>query len=70
VADVYDAVSSDRAYRNRMEEREVIRIISQGAATQFDPDVVEIFLQLHKQGRLSDPMTTGRGSNPFSQLRN
>jgi putative nucleotidyltransferase with HDIG domain len=70
VADVYDAVSSDRAYRKRMEESQVLQIISEGAATQFDPDVVEIFLKLHQEGKLSSQQTTGRFANLFSQLRN
>lgn len=70
VADVYDAVSSDRAYRKRMQESQVLQIISEGSATQFDPDVVETFLRLHREGKLSGQQTTGRVANPFSQLRN
>lgn len=70
VADVYDAVSSDRAYRKRMEESQVLQIICDGAATQFDPDVVDTFLKLHKQGKLSDQQSTARVANPFSRLRN
>jgi putative nucleotidyltransferase with HDIG domain len=70
VADVYDAISSDRAYRKRMEERQVLKIISEGASTQFDPDVVNTFLKLHQEGKLSDQQATGRVSNLFSQLRN
>ncbi len=55
VADVYDAVSSDRAYRRKMEEEQVMQIIRDGSGTQFDPGVVETFFNLHKQGRLEEP---------------
>ena len=50
VADVYDAISSDRAYRKRMEEDQVLKIISDGAGTQFDPELVSIFLRLYHEG--------------------
>ena len=70
VADVYDAVSSDRAYRKRMEESKVLQIIREGAATQFDPEVVEIFLNLHQEGKLSSQQATGKVANLFSHLRN
>jgi putative nucleotidyltransferase with HDIG domain len=70
VADVYDAVSSDRAYRKRMEESQVLKIITEGASTQFDPDVVNTFLKLHQEGKLTDQQATGGVTNFFSQLRN
>ncbi len=50
VADVYDAVSSDRAYRKKMEKNEIIKIIKEGRGTQFDPDVVDAFLKLYDEG--------------------
>lgn len=50
VADVYDAISSNRAYRKKMEENNIINIIKEGRGTQFDPDVVDAFLKLHNEG--------------------
>ncbi len=50
VADVYDAVSSDRAYRKKMEKDEVIKIIKEGRGIQFDPDVVDAFFKLYNEG--------------------
>jgi putative nucleotidyltransferase with HDIG domain len=50
VADVYDALASDRAYRKKMEENETLRIIKEGIGTQFDPDVVDTFLKLYNAG--------------------
>ncbi len=50
LADVYDAMASDRAYRKRMEEELILKIINEGAGTQFDPDVVAEFNRVYEQG--------------------
>ena len=44
IADVYDALSSKRSYKEPWEESRSIEIISQGAGTHFDPELVEIFI--------------------------
>jgi diguanylate cyclase (GGDEF)-like protein/putative nucleotidyltransferase with HDIG domain len=44
VADAYDAMTSDRIYRDQVSEREAIEEIERCAGTQFDPDVVHAFL--------------------------
>lgn len=44
IADVYDALISDRPYRDRMLPHEVVRMIRSSAGTDFDPDIVEEFL--------------------------
>jgi putative nucleotidyltransferase with HDIG domain len=46
VADVYDALISDRPYRARMKLERVIDIIKGLNGTQFDPKVVEAFLEV------------------------
>ena len=43
VADVYDAVTSDRVYRPPMKPHEGVAIINQGEGTDFDPEVVSVF---------------------------
>ncbi len=45
VADVYDALSSKRSYKDPWDESRSIEIISQGAGTHFDPELVEIFVK-------------------------
>ena len=52
VVDAWDAMTSDRPYRSSLGETEALRRLRAGAGTQWDPRVVEIFLQLHAQGRL------------------
>jgi len=46
VADVYDAMASDRPYRKGMDLSKVMSIIESEAGRQFDPDVVAVFKQL------------------------
>ena len=45
VADVFDALISDRPYRPGWELQRVISYIEEGAGRQFDPQVVQAFLQ-------------------------
>jgi putative nucleotidyltransferase with HDIG domain len=44
VADVYDALTSDRPYRAGLSRERAIESIEQGSGRQFDPRVVEAFL--------------------------
>lgn len=48
VADAYEAMTSDRAYRNAISEGEAISILKAGAGHQWDPRVVKAFLHLHR----------------------
>ena len=50
VADVYDAIASDRAYRKRMEEAKILEIMYGGSGTQFDAGVIDNFRSLYGQG--------------------
>jgi len=50
VADTYDAITSDRPYRNALSEEEARRRIKESSGTQLDPEVVEVFLDLHASG--------------------
>lgn len=46
VADVFDALISKRVYKEAFPQEKAVEIIQQGSGTQFDPDVVEAFLDL------------------------
>lgn len=46
LADVYDALRSDRVYKKAMSHDEASRIIVEGAGTQFHPLVVDAFLEV------------------------
>jgi putative nucleotidyltransferase with HDIG domain len=54
VADCYDAMASDRAYRNKMEKHVVLDIIIENSGTQFDPEVVAVFRQMADQALPDD----------------
>jgi len=43
VADVFEALISDRHYRNAISPRDAIQILEQGAGTQFDANIIEVF---------------------------
>jgi putative two-component system response regulator len=49
VADVYDALTTDRVYRRAVSHEEAARAIRDGAGTQFDPTIVEAFLACEGQ---------------------
>jgi len=46
VADVYDAITSDRPYHSAVSHAEAARLIAEKSGTQFDPAAVEAFLAL------------------------
>jgi len=46
VVDVWDALTSDRPYRKRMPQNEVIEYLHKEAGRLFDPQVVEKFISL------------------------
>jgi putative nucleotidyltransferase with HDIG domain len=52
VADVYDALTSDRPYRKAMSPFEARDVITNGAETEFDPKVIAAFNMLFKRGEL------------------
>ena len=50
VADAFDAMTSNRVYRNHMDNDYVINEIKRGRGTQFDPKAVDAFLRLVEKG--------------------
>jgi putative two-component system response regulator len=46
VADVYDALVSDRLYKKAFSDEEAVNIIVSGSGEHFDPKIVEIFLEV------------------------
>jgi len=45
LADVYDALISERPYKKALTHEEAVQIIEEGSGTQFDPALVEVFLR-------------------------
>ncbi len=46
IADTYDAMRSDRAYRKAFTKKEAIDEILRCSGTQFDPEIVQVFLKM------------------------
>lgn len=44
ICDVYDALTSRRVYKDAWSQEDTIKVLRDGSGTQFDPDLVEIFL--------------------------
>ncbi|SDI56532.1 HD domain-containing phosphohydrolase [Desulfosporosinus hippei] len=45
IIDAYDAMTSERSYRNALSEEVAIKEIQTNSGTQFDPEVVNVFLE-------------------------
>lgn len=51
VADAYDAMTSKRPYRAPMQHGKALDILEDGAARQWDPDLVKAFIMIAKRKR-------------------
>jgi len=49
IADVYDALISDRVYRAGMHHDQAVAIIFQGRDSHFDPDMVDTFVEIQDE---------------------
>ncbi len=47
LADVYDALVSKRSYKEPLPEERTLKIIREESGRQFDPEVVQAFLEVH-----------------------
>ncbi|MDA8187098.1 MAG: HD domain-containing protein, partial [Dehalococcoidales bacterium] len=51
VVDAYDAITSDRPYRRAMTKEEAVRVLRDGAGTQWDPALVDHFVKMIMKGQ-------------------
>ncbi|MBF0493611.1 MAG: HD domain-containing protein [Candidatus Omnitrophica bacterium] len=52
VADTFDAITSDRPYRQAQLKEVAVQIVSDNSGTQFDPIIVSAFLLAYRKGKL------------------
>jgi adenylate cyclase len=64
VADAYDAIISPRVYKPALTHEEAVRIMSEKRGTNFDPDVVDAFLEVNEEFRGIAARFTGAGVEP------
>lgn len=53
VCDVWDALTSKRSYRNFFTTEQALVIMKEGRGTQFDPDILDVFLELMEKEQAS-----------------
>ncbi len=53
VADAFDAMTSNRVYRNHMDTDYVMNEMKRGRGTQFDPDALDAFFRLVENGEIN-----------------
>ena len=53
VVDCFDALTSDRPYRPRLSDSEALEILVERRGRMYDPLVVDTFVRLHSEGKLS-----------------
>jgi cyclic di-GMP phosphodiesterase len=64
VADVYDALTTQRIYKPALSHEESVRIIAGGRGTQFDPEVVDALLACESVFRHAAPLLQEAASQP------
>ncbi|QTA38357.1 HD domain-containing protein [Thermosipho ferrireducens] len=52
LADVFDALTSDRPYRAALTKEQAIEFLKENSGVIFDPSLVELFLELHGEGKV------------------
>ena len=50
IADAYDAMTSNRVYRSKLRDEDVILEFEKNSGSQFDPKLAEIFVEMLKDG--------------------
>lgn len=46
IADAFDAMTSDRPYREKLPAKEAMYVLKEGESASFDPDLVDMFISL------------------------
>ena len=49
VADVYDALRTERPYKPAFSHAKSIRILNENSGTQFDPDIIPVFMEIEAE---------------------
>jgi HD-GYP domain-containing protein (c-di-GMP phosphodiesterase class II) len=53
IADTFDAITTERPYRGAADIEYAVKEIATCSGTQFDPILVDAFLQAHKRGGIT-----------------
>jgi putative two-component system response regulator len=61
IVDAYDAMTTDRPYRMALRLEEAARRLRAARGTQFDPEMLDVFLALISSGKLSTERSRAQG---------
>ncbi len=64
VAEAFDVMTSDRAYRQAMSLHDALHELHTGAGTRFDPDVVDALVELIRTGQVRPSGGSAPGFSP------
>lgn len=64
LADAFDAMTTDRPYREAYPAEYAVSLVGEGAGSQFDPELAGKFLDLYYAGRLLIPSRRERHDTP------
>ena len=67
IADVYDALVSERVYKPAFPHEQCVAMIREGAGTQFDPELVKVFLSIER--RFADVSDRIRKNDPSLSMQ-
>ncbi|MEX0800257.1 MAG: HD domain-containing phosphohydrolase [Dehalococcoidia bacterium] len=70
VVDAYDAMTSHRPYRRARSHREAVEEIVRNSGTQFDPGVVQAFLEVERVGLIAPHDLPDEDAPPSQRPRN
>ncbi len=62
IADVYDALTTERSYKRAFSQLEAIEIMRREIGRQFDPQLFSLFEELIRRGTVSAPSATQRAT--------
>jgi putative nucleotidyltransferase with HDIG domain len=68
VVDCFDAVTSDRPYRQRLSQHEAVRVLQARSGTVYDPRVVKSFLEVFESVPTEPEATGASASDALSNI--
>lgn len=68
IADAFDAMTSNRVYRKKLDMDYVLGEMKKGCGTQFDPRFVKIFLELLEEGVINPMKSLDEAKKDFYEI--
>ncbi len=56
ISDAFDAMTSNRTYRNALSETEALRELNNSSGKQFNPELMKYFMKIMEEHNMSEPL--------------